>query len=157
MWIGKILECRAASPSHVWIRIMYLYWPHELPEHLQRSYYGQHELIASNHMEVVDAQCVEDLAAVVQISDTDGNTVPATSLYWRQYFDFLENKVSVSMAPLTPRTLTDLSSLPYAGIVNVINLPTLTTSSFTALTKLVASGFTRTVWPKKRAGSNGSA
>jgi hypothetical protein len=96
LWVARVMECRAENPSSVWIRVMYLYWPHELPEHLKRPYYGQREMIASNHMEIIDAQCVDDKAEVVFVSETDENSTPSSTLYWRQYFDFLENKVSVS-------------------------------------------------------------
>lgn len=48
-YIGMIAEARADDPKDVRLRILYAYWPEELPQGRQ-PYHGMKEVIMSNHM-----------------------------------------------------------------------------------------------------------
>ncbi|KPA38502.1 hypothetical protein FLAG1_08662 [Fusarium langsethiae] len=62
-WVARILEIRASSEHNVYARVYWMYWPEELPSgtiyHKMRvrgrqSYHGSNELIASNHMDIIN-------------------------------------------------------------------------------------------------------
>ena len=93
-WVAQVLEIRAADSYHVYLRLFWMYWPDELPGG-RESYHGAYELIASNHMEIIDATTVTDKADVFQLKDD--SPMPIRDLYWRQTLDFLTNKLSVSL------------------------------------------------------------
>ena len=92
-WIARVLEVRASSPSAVYLRVYWMYWPTELPSG-QDYYHGKSELVASNHMEIIDAMTVSGMAEVSHLIEEDEAPV-ATGLYWRQKFDFRTKKLSV--------------------------------------------------------------
>ena len=85
LWVGQVLEVRAASPSQVLLRVFWLYWPEELPKG-RRKYHGNQELIMSNHMEIVDAMTVASGADInrwdERIEDQD-----VGQRFWRQFYD----------------------------------------------------------------------
>ncbi|MCJ1481006.1 hypothetical protein MMC06_001162 [Schaereria dolodes] len=91
-WIARVLEVRARDPQHVYLRVYWMYWPGELPGGRQ-SYHGKDELLASNHMEIIDALTVSERAQVDHYLETDEST-PMTGLYWRQTFDYVRQKLS---------------------------------------------------------------
>ena len=93
-WIARVLEVRAVDPQHVYLRVYWMYWPSELPTG-RMSYHGKNELVASNHMEIIDAMTVSELASVEHYEETD-ESAPMVGLYWRQTFDFVTQKLSVS-------------------------------------------------------------
>lgn len=93
-WIARVLEVRASSPSAVYLRVYWMYWPSELhsgPEY----YHGKSELVASNHMEIIDAMTVAGKAEVTHLMEEE-DAPTATGLYWRQKLNFQSGKVSVS-------------------------------------------------------------
>lgn len=73
-----------------------MYWPDELPMGAQ-SYHGKHELIASNHMEIIDAMTVASKASVSHWLEKDEEKV-LDALYWRQTYDFQTQDLSVSIS-----------------------------------------------------------
>ncbi|KAH7012304.1 uncharacterized protein B0I36DRAFT_378478 [Microdochium trichocladiopsis] len=94
-WVARILEIRAADEHHVYARVYWMYWPDELPagttEGKQRMkgrqpYHGNNELIASNHMDVINVVSVTASATVHQWDETNEDEVQP-ALYWRQAFD----------------------------------------------------------------------
>jgi len=91
-YIARVLEVRAVSSSEVYLRVYWLYWPDELPLGAQ-YYHGRCELVASNHMEIIDAMTVSSKAEVDHLLE-DADAPVATNMYWRQRFDFLTNKLS---------------------------------------------------------------
>ena len=93
-WVAKVLEIRAQDPSHVYLRILWLYWPDELPSTGKLDYHAANELIASNSMEIMDAMTVTDRAEVTFIKE-EYTEQPAEGLFWRQKFDCLTNTLSV--------------------------------------------------------------
>ncbi|PWI64318.1 hypothetical protein PCL_11289 [Purpureocillium lilacinum] len=62
-WVAKILEIRALDADNVYGRVIWMYSPDELPPKTlinerfvsgRQPYHGQHELIASNHMDIIN-------------------------------------------------------------------------------------------------------
>lgn len=97
---ARILEIRARDPQNVYARVYWVYRPEHTPSGRQ-PYHGENELIASNHMEIVDALTFVGRANVVHWVQEDGVQAPAPTegMYWRQKYDFLSGKISVSPSP----------------------------------------------------------
>ncbi|OAA59525.1 Bromo adjacent region [Akanthomyces lecanii RCEF 1005] len=53
VWVAQILEIRALDERHVYARVCWMYSPDELPAG-RRPYYGKNEIIASNHLDVIN-------------------------------------------------------------------------------------------------------
>ncbi|MCJ1354639.1 MAG: hypothetical protein MMC33_004628 [Icmadophila ericetorum] len=91
-WIARVLEVRATDPTHVYLRIYWMYWPEELPAGREK-YHGKNELVASNHMEIIDAMTVSDQAEIVHWGEKDDDPM-LTGLYWRQRYNYITKKLS---------------------------------------------------------------
>ncbi|KAH6874568.1 hypothetical protein B0T10DRAFT_205115 [Thelonectria olida] len=94
-YIACILEIKAADEHHVFARVYWMYWPDELPEGTfegetfiqgRQLYHGHNELIASNHMDIIDVLCVEGPARVKAWIDSQDDELDS-EFYWRQMFD----------------------------------------------------------------------
>ncbi|RDA82488.1 hypothetical protein CP532_2312 [Ophiocordyceps camponoti-leonardi (nom. inval.)] len=94
-WVAKILEVRASDEHHVYARIYWMYSPDEIPPNTldgkklvsgRQPYHGQNELIASNHMDVINVVSVATHAPVNQWVESDDEEVQ-DALYWRQALD----------------------------------------------------------------------
>ena len=97
-WIAYVLEVRAKDATHVFLRVYWMYSPAELPQGAEK-YHGKTEVIASNHMEIIDAMTVSDLADVTHWEEKDED--PAmTGIYWRQTYNCLKKKLGVSKSRL---------------------------------------------------------
>ncbi|KEY65178.1 hypothetical protein S7711_08286 [Stachybotrys chartarum IBT 7711] len=101
-WVARILEIRAADEHHVYARVNWMYSPDELPRNTidgkksvegRQPYHGQNELIASNHMDVINVVSVTMPASVNHWIETDDDEVQET-LYWRQAFDCRNSQLS---------------------------------------------------------------
>ncbi|KAF5125916.1 Chromatin remodeling protein SHL [Metarhizium anisopliae] len=101
-WVARILEVRAADEHHVYARIYWMYSPDELPPGTQdgkksisgrQPYHGQNELIASNHMDVINVVSVAMKATVHQWIESDDEEVQ-DALYWRQAFNCRTSQIS---------------------------------------------------------------
>src|SRR4051794_39775267 len=90
---GRVLEVRAGDASHVYLRVYWLYKPEELPGGRQ-PHHGDSELIASNHMDIIEALTVVDRADVVHWDeDPDNSEWPMKDqLFWRQTYDIEKPK-----------------------------------------------------------------
>ncbi|KAJ9157664.1 BAH domain-containing protein [Pleurostoma richardsiae] len=94
-WVARILEIRASDEHHVYARIFWMYWPDELPANThdgkkliqgRQPYHGTNELVASNHMDIINVVSVTQQATVNQwFEDNDEDIMSA--LYWRQALD----------------------------------------------------------------------
>jgi hypothetical protein len=93
-WVARVLEIRAVDAAHVYLRVYWLYWPEELPCGRQ-PYHGQKELVASNHMEIIDALTVSGRANVKQWFELDEDE-DLPELFWRQKFDYPTQTLVVS-------------------------------------------------------------
>jgi len=85
-WVARVLEIRAEDEAHVYLRVYWMYWPEELPGGRQ-YYHGAKELVASNHMEIVDAMTVSGRANVKHWLELDEDE-DLPDLFWRQKFDY---------------------------------------------------------------------
>lgn len=86
-WVAKVLEVRAASEAHVFLRIFWMYRPEDLPGG-RRSYHGRNEIIASNTMQIIDALTVNGKADVRHWTEDDnGEVLDADQIFWRQTFN----------------------------------------------------------------------
>ncbi|KAI1338502.1 hypothetical protein F5Y15DRAFT_385996 [Xylariaceae sp. FL0016] len=103
-WVARILEIRASDEHHVYARVYWMYWPDELPSGTQegrrfirgrQSYHGQNELIASNHMDIINVVSVTGAATVNQWDETNEDEVQQ-ALYWRQAFDVRSMELSAA-------------------------------------------------------------
>ncbi|KFY24515.1 hypothetical protein V491_02127 [Pseudogymnoascus sp. VKM F-3775] len=101
-WVARILEMRAKDAYHIYAPIAWMYWPDQLvnahmgpeaPKSGGRWYHGKHEVIASNHLDVVDIASMAGHATVAQwFEDDDDNT--HHGFYWRQTFNVMTGALS---------------------------------------------------------------
>ena len=94
-WVARVLEIRAVDEAHVYLRVYWLYWPEELPGGRQ-PYHGYKELVASNHMEIIDAMTVSGRANVKHWLELDEDE-DLPDLFWRQKFDYPTQTLMVSV------------------------------------------------------------
>ncbi|KAL2132279.1 hypothetical protein VTI74DRAFT_3993 [Chaetomium olivicolor] len=75
--VARILEIRASDEHHVYARVYGMYWPDELPQAThdgrktaqgRQPYHGMNELIASNHMDIINVVSVTSQAQVKQMA-----------------------------------------------------------------------------------------
>ncbi|KAG7413236.1 Chromatin remodeling protein SHL [Fusarium oxysporum f. sp. raphani] len=101
-WVARILEIRASDEHHVYARVYWMYWPDELPAKTvdgkkevqgRQPYHGVNELIASNHMDIINVVSVTGLATVDQWIESHTKKLPE-ELYWRQAFDYRNLQLS---------------------------------------------------------------
>ncbi|KAK3500572.1 hypothetical protein B0T13DRAFT_224797 [Neurospora crassa] len=101
-WVARILEIRARDEHHVFARVYWMYWPDELPAKTRdrkkivegrQPYHGTGELIASNHMDIINVVSVTEPAIVKHwFEENDEET--QDSLYWRQAYDVRSQELS---------------------------------------------------------------
>ncbi|KAF5694449.1 hypothetical protein FDENT_1178 [Fusarium denticulatum] len=94
-WVAYILEIRASDEHHVYARVYWMYWPYELPlgtidgkQKFQgrQPYHGANELIASNHMDIIDVVSVTEPVTVRHWNESDDEEIQ-DGFYWRQAYD----------------------------------------------------------------------
>ncbi|KAF2132770.1 hypothetical protein P153DRAFT_393728 [Dothidotthia symphoricarpi CBS 119687] len=91
--VARILEVRAGDGAHVYLRIYWMYRPEELPGG-REAHHGECELVASNHMDVIEATNVEDIADVVYWDDNNGplERPEEDRHFFRQTYDIIKSK-----------------------------------------------------------------
>ncbi|KAJ4296106.1 hypothetical protein N0V88_004808 [Collariella sp. IMI 366227] len=101
-WVARILEIRASDEHHVYARVYWMYWPDELLPGThdgkkivqgRQPYHGMNELIASNHMDIINVVSVTSQATVKQWYEENDEEV-LNALYWRQAYDVRANELS---------------------------------------------------------------
>ncbi|UKZ46559.1 hypothetical protein TrVGV298_000764 [Trichoderma virens] len=101
-WVARILEVRASDEHHVYARVYWMYWPEELPLGTldgkkqisgRQPYHGQHELVASNHMDIINVVSVVMGVNVKQWIESNDDDIQE-SLYWRQAFNCRTSELS---------------------------------------------------------------
>ncbi|KAL8944239.1 MAG: hypothetical protein Q9211_000669 [Gyalolechia sp. 1 TL-2023] len=104
--VARILEIRARDPQNVYARVYWVHRPEDIPGG-REPYHGENELIASNHMEIVDALTFIKRVRVVHWVEDDRIQAPAPAegMYWRQKYDFLSGKVSLTVQCTNPRCM----------------------------------------------------
>ncbi|KAI9802212.1 MAG: hypothetical protein M1825_002933 [Sarcosagium campestre] len=101
-WVARVIEIRAKDQHHVYLRVYWMYWPEELPGGA-RYYHGKRELVASNHMDIIDAMTVCGKVDLQRLEEGDDDP-PSHDLYWRQTFSLIDQKLSASLR-IAPSTL----------------------------------------------------
>jgi hypothetical protein len=95
---------------YVLYQVAWLYWPHQLPRVYDpiskksssgaRSYHGEFELIASNHMDIINVICLAGKAPVEHWVEADEER-RQTGLYWRQTYSVVSASLSVNCLSLS--------------------------------------------------------
>lgn len=99
LWAARVLEIKGLDQAHVYLRVMWFYVPEDLP-HGRQEYHGAEELIASNDMSIVDGSRVTGHADIPHWIEADEDEPPKHhSQFWRQTYDKITNKLSVSNSP----------------------------------------------------------
>ncbi|KAL8681640.1 MAG: hypothetical protein Q9186_002237 [Xanthomendoza sp. 1 TL-2023] len=111
--LARILEIRALDSKNVYIRLYWFQSPEQTPGGRQ-PYHGKNELIATNHMEIVDAERVIRRVEVHHWTDEHSAQLPIDAegeyYYWRQTFHILTKRLSplpthcICSHPLNPST-----------------------------------------------------
>ncbi|KAM0542078.1 hypothetical protein ACHAO7_010143 [Fusarium culmorum] len=101
-WVARILEIRASDEYHVYARVYWMYWPYELPRGThdgkktvqgRQWYHGAKELIASNHMDIINVVSVTGSVTVNQWIESDDEEI-TDELCWRQAYDCRASELS---------------------------------------------------------------
>ncbi|KAI1066994.1 hypothetical protein LB507_011624 [Fusarium sp. FIESC RH6] len=101
-WVARILEIRASDEYHVYARVYWMYWPYELPRGTHdgkktvqgcQRYHGAKELIASNHMDIINVVSVTGSVTVNQWIESDDEEI-TDELCWRQAYDCRTSELS---------------------------------------------------------------
>ncbi|EGU77768.1 hypothetical protein FOPG_19158 [Fusarium oxysporum f. sp. conglutinans race 2 54008] len=101
-WVARILEVHASDEDHVYARVYWMYWPDELPAGTldgkktvqgRQPYHGANELIASNHMDIINVVSVTGPVTVKQWIESDDEEIQ-DALYWRQAYDCRNSQLS---------------------------------------------------------------
>ncbi|RSL43911.1 hypothetical protein CEP51_016303 [Fusarium floridanum] len=105
-WVAYILEIRAADPHHVFARVYWMYWPDDIPKRVMQRltrirgpeiFHRSHELIASNHMDIIDVMSVNGLETVRPVSNSQRST-RSSQLFWKESFDCFQKTMSGDVA-----------------------------------------------------------
>ncbi|OAQ65726.1 ebs-bah-phd domain-containing protein [Purpureocillium lilacinum] len=101
LWVARVLEIRALDEHHVYARVYWMYCADDLPPKSaadqrpvpeQVAGYSQNELIASNHMDIINVVSVVGRATVNHVcanaAEDEGG------LHWQWAFDYRTSKLS---------------------------------------------------------------
>lgn len=118
-WVAKILEIRARDEVNVFIRVYWMYRPEDLPGG-RRQYHARNELIASNAMDIINAQTVNGKAFVLHWIEEDDKSeiLDPARLFWRQAIAFNHPRKQSKLSVCSRRRyhcvacLIDLQELP---------------------------------------------
>ncbi|KAG7403302.1 Chromatin remodeling protein SHL [Fusarium oxysporum f. sp. rapae] len=101
-WVAFILEICASDTYHVYARVYWMYWPEDLPDSTldgektvqgRQPYHGVNELIASNHMDIINVTSVIGPAIVNQWNESYDEEIQDAH-YWRQGYDCRNSQLS---------------------------------------------------------------
>lgn len=91
--IAKVLECRASDAESVWLRIVWMYKPEDavaLGGEGRKPWHGGNELIATNHMQLVEAVNCNGKVHVKEWKVGEQTTdLTSKDFVWRQTLDIL--------------------------------------------------------------------
>jgi len=98
-WKAKVLEARALDAEHVYIRVSWLNRPEDMMGGRQ-VFHGRSELIPTNQLDIISALSVNGVFSLQHWDefegDTQGNFFEEDKYFWRQTFDFVSKRLSVS-------------------------------------------------------------
>ncbi|KAI9851768.1 MAG: hypothetical protein M1838_002845 [Thelocarpon superellum] len=92
LWVAHVAEIRACSAKQVFLRVLWFYWPEDLPKGAE-LYHGKDELVASNHMDIIDVKTVSGPTKVEHWREDDADA-HLSGLYWRQTFNVETQELS---------------------------------------------------------------
>ncbi|KAJ3481830.1 hypothetical protein NLG97_g7723 [Lecanicillium saksenae] len=101
LWVAYVLDIRAFDPRQVFALVTWMYSPEELPKGTldgngrvkgRQPHHGNRELIASNHLDIINVQSVVGCADVQQRLITEGEP-GGHNPWWRQAFNCLTGKL----------------------------------------------------------------
>ncbi|KAI9812522.1 MAG: hypothetical protein M1826_002812 [Phylliscum demangeonii] len=92
-WVARVQEIRASDDRHIYVRVLWMYSPDDLPPGGHQDYHGDNELVASNHMDIIDAMTVSGKALVDHWLEKDDEENPP-ALFWRQTYNYLTRRLS---------------------------------------------------------------
>lgn len=85
---AKVLEIRGGDEKHVFLLVFWLYRPNDLKERELRAapYHGHNELIASNHLDIIN---YTQVIRKIDVTDWDNESegLGSDKLFWRQTLD----------------------------------------------------------------------
>ncbi len=86
--LAKVLEIRGGDERHVFLLVFWLYRPNDLKERELKAapYHGHNELIASNHLDIINYTQVVRKIDVTDRRNGSGN-LGSDELFWRQTLD----------------------------------------------------------------------
>ncbi|KID81927.1 ebs-bah-phd domain-containing protein [Metarhizium guizhouense ARSEF 977] len=107
-WVAKILEVRASDRYHVYARVYWMYSPDDLPrkalhgDSLVRgsNFHFQNELVASNHMDIINVVSIVEKATVHHHCEEQNGHKAQNMLFWRQAYDYLTSEISLRSTPI---------------------------------------------------------
>ncbi|KAH0566161.1 hypothetical protein GP486_000443 [Trichoglossum hirsutum] len=91
-WAAEVVEIRANDAQHVYLRVAWYYWPEELPGG-RRYYHGMKELVASNHMEIIQATTVAGHASIRRWKENNSSE-ELDGFFWRQRLNIITKKLT---------------------------------------------------------------
>lgn len=105
-WIARIVALtQDRSSDEQWAMIAWLYWPGDLKDahgkdekrrNGRKGYHGEHELIAFNHLDIVDVRTFDrNFADDMEICKEEDHRHITKEYYWRQTYDIRDGSLSV--------------------------------------------------------------
>ncbi|KAL8741715.1 MAG: hypothetical protein Q9190_005704, partial [Brigantiaea leucoxantha] len=92
--IAQIREIKAKDPENCFIRVYWFYEPKDLPSGKQ-NHHGEHELIATNHMDILrPSHILHRLDVSHWFEEDDPSSSPPKGLYYRQTYSIVSIQLS---------------------------------------------------------------
>lgn len=102
-WKAKVLEVRALDAEHVYIRVSWLNRPEDMMGGRQ-IFHGRSEIIPTNQMDVISALSVNGIFSLKHWDEFEDGTqeifFEEDEYFWRQTFDVVSKRLSVSLKQL---------------------------------------------------------
>ncbi|KAI9147312.1 Vegetative incompatibility protein [Paramyrothecium foliicola] len=101
-WVARILEIRAQDKWNISLRVFWMYSPDDIPSNTligsqkisgRQFYHEPMELLASNHMDVIDVRCVVKHVSVKQLTHYRMEA-GRDALFWRQAYNIYTKELS---------------------------------------------------------------
>lgn len=109
-WVARIMQIRADGSPQVFALVAWLYWPDHLytawtkgeqAKNGRKGYHGDYELVASNHLDIIDVHTFDNnINHLLEKDDEDlSREGQIKECYWRQTYDYRTGELSVSRHP----------------------------------------------------------
>ncbi|PCD20153.1 hypothetical protein AU210_016416 [Fusarium oxysporum f. sp. radicis-cucumerinum] len=92
-WVAHIVDIRGTSPVDVHALVIWMYWPEALPRRGKRGKeYQENELVASNHLGVIDVRDVDRVVPLKVLRKTRNDT-RSQRFIWKDFFDCMHGSI----------------------------------------------------------------